>query len=63
MNPITLTITISDAGCNVEGPLSDKFTCYAMLELAKDAIRNAADKPTQGNGSPLILPANGLRLT
>lgn len=35
-----LTITGNpDGSVSVNGPLGDKATCYALLELAKDAIR------------------------
>ncbi len=60
-----LRITLSDAGCSVEGPITDKFLCYAMLELAKDAIRDAANKPESVmTKPPMIVPATpGLRVT
>lgn len=43
----TVTITWTPGQpANVTGPINDKAACYAMLEMAKDAIRDhiAANK-------------------
>lgn len=64
MNGTTLTITIDDKGCRVEGPIEDKFTCYAMLELARDAIKGFSEGTNGISKTPLIVPATpGLRIT
>lgn len=48
-----LTITLNpDKTVGVSGPLGDKLLCYALLEMAKDAIREW--RP------PVILPAAAL---
>jgi hypothetical protein len=33
-----------DGRINVSGPIHDKMTCYAMLEGARDAIKDHVDK-------------------
>ena len=39
--PIQLIITLVPeiGGVNVQGPIQDRFLCFGMLEMAKDAIR------------------------
>lgn len=34
-----LTISLDEKGIRVEGPVTDKMLCYAMLEMARDAIK------------------------
>lgn len=38
---ITLT---AEGGVNVQGPIKDKVLCYGMLDCARDAIKDFADK-------------------
>lgn len=38
---ITLT---AEGGVNVQGPITDKVLCYGLLECARDAIRDFAEK-------------------
>lgn len=39
----TLSITISESGSvSVNGPLNDKMLCYALLECARDAVKDFA---------------------
>jgi hypothetical protein len=41
MAELILTIKLSHGkGVEVSGPVHDKGTCYAMLELARDAIKD-----------------------
>lgn len=50
----TLTISIDPQGkVEVNGPLHDKAGCYALLELAKDLIRE--------HHQPVIQRPNSLR--
>jgi hypothetical protein len=60
-----LIVTLYDNGTEgkkveVTGPLGDKFLCYAMLEGAKDCIRDF--KPNiieRANVLPLEMKGNG----
>lgn len=36
---LTITLDPAGRGVQVRGPIHDKMICYAMLEMAKDAIR------------------------
>jgi hypothetical protein len=48
----TLSITINENGSvSVNGPIDDKMLCYALLELARDAVKDF-QKP-----EPKIQPA------
>lgn len=38
MDPLTLTITWNGTQCHVHGPVNQKMLCYAILEMARDAI-------------------------
>lgn len=50
MTPVTITVTVTEAGqIQVTGPLHDKATCYALLECAKDVVRSQAQ--------PVVVPA------
>lgn len=53
---VTLTIThnLRTGDLDVLGPTQDRRLCYAMLELARDAIKDAADKKKVS----AILPAD-----
>lgn len=43
-NRAELIIRITAEGkCEVSGPINDKFVCYAMLESARDAIKEFND--------------------
>lgn len=42
------------AGVQVTGPIQDKMLCYALLELAKDAIRDF--KPSTIVAPDIIFP-------
>lgn len=44
---------------SVNGPINDLALCYALIESAKDIIRNHVAKGQQSK----IIPANGLVLT
>lgn len=51
---IEITITMGDDGnVNVKGPLGDRRMMYALLEIAKDIVRDMANKSQN-----LIQPAN-----
>lgn len=64
MTETTLTITVGENGCRVEGPINDKMTCYGMLELARDAIKTFSERQANGDAPPpLIVPPHGLRVT
>jgi hypothetical protein len=43
---LVLTL-MSDGSLTVEGPTQDKLACYAMLELGRDAIKDAHDQTKQ----------------
>jgi hypothetical protein len=52
-NPNRLVIEMDPNGrVNVSGPIGNKMLCYAMLECAKDAIREYMIK----NQSPIVIP-------
>lgn len=49
---LELVIRIMPNGaCQVSGPIHDKMTCYALLECARDAIKEHVDKMTR---SPIV---------
>lgn len=51
---VTLTIKITATGeLKVEGPVTNKARCYMMLEMARDAIKEYADKQAKS----AIVPA------
>jgi hypothetical protein len=42
---VELRIFVTENGqVSVSGPIHDKGTCYALLELARDAIKEHVDK-------------------
>lgn len=41
----TLTISLDETGVRVEGPLHDTLMCYALLEMARDAVKDAKPQP------------------
>lgn len=47
MDKPVLTITLDDGGVHVEGPINDKMLCYALLEHARDAIKDFNDAQRQ----------------
>jgi hypothetical protein len=50
-----LIITMNAGGqVQVNGPIANRMLCYAMLEFARDAIRDY--KPAE---KPAIIPING----
>lgn len=54
--PTQLLITMDeDQNIQLQGPVGNRALCYAMLELAKDAIR----KHNEGDHQ-LIQPATGM---
>lgn len=57
MPDVTLTITQTPDGMvSVNGPLSNRAMCYAMLELARDVIKDHGDKAAK---SPIV-PAHAM---
>lgn len=48
---------LPDGRLNVNGPIENKMLCYGMLELAKDAIRDHAEK-----NRSMIVPVKTLPL-
>lgn len=40
MTDIVLTITLTQSGIQVGGPLHDKILCMGLLELAKQSVIN-----------------------
>ena len=57
---IVLTITLGPGGqINVNGPIHDKMMCYAMLEFAKDLIRDY--KPSAITVPRLVVPEEALK--
>ena len=58
---LRITMVTNETGAsriNVNGPVGDKFLCYAMLEGARDAIKDFK----QGEQPSLIVPRPGVRL-
>lgn len=54
INQAELKIVITAEGqLQISGPIHDKMTCYAMLEGAKDAVREYNEKAA----SPIIQPS------
>lgn len=50
-NQITLTITMTPQGqVMVNGPIENKLLCYGLLECARDAIKDYADKAQEHGG-------------
>lgn len=45
--PLELIIRMTPKGIQVSGPIHDKMTCYALLECARDAIKEHVDKATR----------------
>lgn len=44
-NTVQLVITALETGkVQVSGPIHDKLTCYALLEAARDAIKDHTDQ-------------------
>jgi len=50
---IELVIRVTNGQVQVSGPIHDKMTCYALLECARDAIKEHVDKMTRS----AIVPA------
>lgn len=51
---VVLTITLEPSGqVRVEGPINDKMLCYAMLENARDAVKEFCDAQ---RASPIVTP-------
>lgn len=51
---IVLTITrTADGQVTVNGPLLDKITCYGLLEVARDTIKDHND--AKAKSSPIAL--------
>lgn len=44
---IELVIRVTNGQVQVSGPIHDKMTCYALLECARDAIKEHVDKMTR----------------
>jgi hypothetical protein len=61
MAPLRLLIEWGGPGTRitVNGPVSDKGVCYAMLELAKDAIREHVEKNQSLVAVAHALPGDG----
>jgi hypothetical protein len=58
MNTVTLTIRFipgSGQAPEITGPIADKMLCYALLELARDAIKDFKP-PTE------IIPVTGFQI-
>jgi hypothetical protein len=45
--PLTIQVQ-PNGGVSVSGPIQDKLLCYGMLECARDAIREHAEKAANG---------------
>ena len=63
---VTLAITLDpDGSVRVQGPIDDKMLCYALLENARDAVKDYGDarrQPViQAPTSADILSINGKR--
>lgn len=57
-NRAELTIAIDEHGkIHITGPVHDKMVCYALLECARDEIKNHAD--ALAKGTPIIAPSAG----
>jgi hypothetical protein len=62
-----LTITLSAAGeLRVDGPIDDRFLCYALLEAAKDVLREHWARQAQAGkiqtaGAGALAGLDGLR--
>ena len=58
---LQLTITLQDDGqLQVSGPIQNKALAYGLLELAKDAIRNAETPKAPDIIVPVrLMPDNG----
>lgn len=54
---LELKIKVIDGQVRVAGPVGDKLVCYALLEAAKDAVRDFV-----ASQQKLIQPANVLPL-
>jgi hypothetical protein len=44
---LIITFDPANRAVQVTGPIADKPACYAMLEMAKDAIRDYKPSPIQ----------------
>lgn len=49
---IELVIRVTNGQVQVSGPIHDKMTCYALLECARDAIKEHVDKMTRSAIAP-----------
>jgi hypothetical protein len=53
---------MADGQVHVSGPLHDKGTCYALLELARDIVKDHVDKMTRSQivqarpADPFLIP-------
>lgn len=65
MPPIVITIAfdpMNPKGVQVNAPLQDKMICYAMLEMARDAIKDYVPPKVQvATVMPPNMPAPGAR--
>lgn len=43
----------ADGKIQVAGPIHDKMTCYALLEMGRDAIKDHVDKATRSQIVPV----------
>ena len=52
---LVITIVPKIGGVNVAGPINDRFLCYGMLEMAKDAIVKHQEEASKS----ALVKANG----
>jgi hypothetical protein len=53
---VKLVVSLENGQVKVEGPITDKFLCYALLEGARDAIKDYNDHALKSG----IIPAQQL---
>jgi hypothetical protein len=54
--PLQLLITMEDSGqVRVDGPIGNKVLCFGLLEIAKEAVREYAEK-----NQKLVVPVSGM---
>jgi hypothetical protein len=59
---ITLSITLAhDGSVRVNGPISDKMVSYALLEMARDAIRDFNKPKIETASTADVLALSGPR--
>lgn len=59
--PITLVLTLDPLSgrIHISGPLDNRMLCYGMMEMAKDALRSAAEgkgEGGRGEGGRIVTP-------